>query len=161
MSDSIKCFEYIQRYASDFKRWPTINAQISAVPPQSFRIKLKYTSPYISINFLGLYLSLEYLFNFLSNLPWLGKKLENFGVQITRKCICVRKNVIQTLSPIPLLAKLSTRLLSSHLRYRKITHSPKTVFFLSRICFSPAESRGGNYVTQSRIYPTSFTNIHF
>ena len=68
-------------------------------PPSSFRIN-KETSSCICIDALGLYLSPDYLLNFLSNLYWL--KFSNLLFQFTAKYICVSKNWILTFLIIPL-----------------------------------------------------------
>ena len=57
--------------------------------PFCFKISLKDTSFYISLNSLGFYLSPEYLLNFLWLIysPICGKKFSIYGVCIPRKCI--------------------------------------------------------------------------
>ena len=92
----------------------------------SFKISLSYLD--IPINSLGLYLSPECLFNFLSNLhisPCVGKIFEFMFTFLEN---ALNLGIFTNDSPPP-YSKLAPKFLSLHTRQREITHYPRLHFF--------------------------------
>ena len=108
----------------------------------SFKISLKDTSFHISINSLGLYLSPECLLNFLSNFyipPSAGKIFKSMEFTFLENAL-IRGIFIRG----PPHSKLVLKFLSSRLRQKEITHSPRQHYFEN--LFSPRVERNGrNY----------------
>ena len=106
--------------------------------PLSFKISLKDTSFHISINSLGLYLSPECLFNFLSKfyIPPCAGKISNFH------------------------SKLVPKFLSSRPRQKEITHSTRQRSFEN--LFLPTAERGGgnNLLCQNSVRKNEDDLVH-
>ena len=96
----------------------------------SFKINLKHTSFYISINSLGLYLSPECLLNFLSNLyiPPCVRKIFKFMVFAFLEN-ALNLSIFTYAFPLPTQSKLSPKFLSPHPRQRETTHSLRQHYF--------------------------------
>ena len=92
------------------------------LPPNSFSSNLRDIPPDISIDPLWLYISPEFLLNFLSNLY-----SQPFGENCQIHGAWIMKNYIQTFLLVSLQAKLSTKFLP--LRQKEITNFPQEAFF--------------------------------
>ena len=86
------------------------------LPPNSFSSNLRDIPPDISIDPLWLYISPEFLLNFLSNL---------YSQPFAENCQ-IHEKLHQTFLLVSLQAKLSTKFLP--LRQKEITHSPHQAF---------------------------------
>ena len=108
----------------------------------SFKISLKNTSFLISINYLGLYLSPEFVLNFVSNFyipPCKGKIFKFMEFTFLENAL-----IQDIFTYAPPHSKVASMLLSSRPRQKQITHSPKQHSFEN--LFPPTTERGGgNY----------------
>ena len=103
---------------------------------------LKDTSSHSFINSFGLYLSPEYLSDFLSKLyvpPWLGKSFKFVVFRLLKNGFASQK-IESTHFYSYTQAKLSPRFLQSSPRQRKITHPPTAAFFENLL---PEQERRG------------------
>ena len=109
----------------------------------SFKISLKDKFFHISINSLGLYLSPEYLLNFISNFyipPCVGK-FSKFMVKVHIPRKFIDRGIF---IHAPSHSKLTPKFLLSRPRQKEITHSPRQHSFEN--LFPPTvEMGGGNY----------------
>ena len=106
----------------------------------SFKISLKDTSFYISINSLRIYLSLEFLLNFLLNFFARSCVEKSFKSMVFTFVENALNLGIFSHAPPPPHSKLFPKLLSSDPRQREITHSPRQHF--SENLFPSTTGRG-------------------
>ena len=121
------CPLFVKEYLDPLVTIKKMVNQQCRLPPWSFKINLKDKSFHISIDSLGLYLTPEYLQNFLSELyipAQLGKIFQNHAAQITGKCICELKKIESRHFYSSIRPVQTPQFLSSPSRQTEITYSP-------------------------------------
>ena len=132
--------DFFLKFAWTF--FQTFAWNISTLRSGSFRINFKDTPSHISMDSYGVYVLSRMLLEFFLKPVFrtmVAEKFQIHSVTITGKCICESKNWICSFLFMSLSKNLPQVLIITTPCRRKLTISPKTMFFV----FFPNRKRGG------------------